>query len=144
MVVTGAWAAAYMRDVMAAVNDRDWVTFERLHHPSVRYISPVTDAVGVQAVCQRHRELAEAAPDFRVKFTTRTVEPWENRAVFENVQTGTHTGDLDTPFGTIKATGKPFEIHGVMVVTFNDDGQVVELRSYFDVMDALRQIGFEP
>jgi steroid delta-isomerase-like uncharacterized protein len=54
--------------------------------------------------------------------------------------TGTHTGE----FMGMPPTGKSFEVHGVDIVRFGDDGVGREHWGVFDTMSMLQQLGVVP
>ncbi|MCP9234842.1 ester cyclase [Lewinella sp. JB7] len=51
---------------------------------------------------------------------------------------GTHEGN----FGDVPPTGKSIETHGMTVLTFDDDGKIVEDRSYFNEAAILNDLGY--
>ena len=64
-----------------------------------------------------------------------------NMVVSESVFTGTNTGDMVTPNGTQKATGKPVGYHVLSISWFNDDGLVNKQHFYMDHGTMLGQLG---
>jgi predicted ester cyclase len=75
-----------------------------------------------------------AAPDFKVGVSRVFMK--DNLAVVEWVVTGTNTGD--TP--QMKATKRPFGVHGASVVTFADSGLIKEEHRYFDMPTQMAQL----
>jgi ketosteroid isomerase-like protein len=57
-------------------------------------------------------------------------------AVVEWVVTGTNTGDMPM----MKATKRPFGVHGVSIVTFADSGLIKEEHRYFDMPTQMLQL----
>jgi steroid delta-isomerase-like uncharacterized protein len=66
-----------------------------------------------------------------------------NKAALEVTWKGTHTGPLETPEGTIPASGKRQETPAAFFFTFEGD-KIKESRHYFDSMTLLKQIGAQP
>ena len=66
-----------------------------------------------------------------------------NSVAFEVMWHGTQTGPLMTPDGEIPPSGESHKTPGAWVVDV-EDGKVTEVRSYFDVMTLLQQIGAAP
>jgi len=60
--------------------------------------------------------------------------------VLELTWHGTHTGPLETPGGSVAATGKHIEIPACMVVEVGD-GKVKSIRHYFDMATLMQQLG---
>lgn len=56
---------------------------------------------------------------------------------------GTHTGPLETPAGTIPASGKKQTTPGIWSIDVKD-GKVRSSRQYFDMLTFLQQIGAAP
>jgi predicted ester cyclase len=67
----------------------------------------------------------------------------EQEAAAEIVWTGTHTGPLVTPTGTIPPTGKPITVHATKVFVFAGD-RIAYSRHYWDMTELLGAIGAMP
>ncbi len=143
-MVTRAQAQAYLRHATSAIDARDWAAFERLHHPDIFYVTPISRCVGRAAFRQRFEELVAAVPDLSLQLRTITTEPVQNRVVFEAIQHGTLQAPLATKDGTVPATGRPFTLHSTLIVTFDDDGLVISMRSYFDTQEPTRRTRTAP
>jgi predicted ester cyclase len=66
--------------------------------------------------------------------------PW---VVQEVEMTGTHTGPLESPTGTIAPTYKKVQGYGVQLLRV-ENGKIVEARLYFDQLDQMNQLGLIP
>jgi len=93
---------------------------------------------GPEGFVQTAQGWLRALPDARVEIRRQTIG--ESSVVTEFTGRGTHDGPLDTPNGSIPATGKPIEVEFCEILTLRD-GKVVEARNYFDAATLLRQIG---
>jgi predicted ester cyclase len=82
-----------------------------------------------------------AIPD--VRGTIRHSTASGDTAVFELMWEGTHTGALDSPGGTIPASGKRVHVPAALASTVQGD-KVREVRHYLDVLSLLQQIGAIP
>ncbi|HTL37659.1 MAG TPA: ester cyclase [Kofleriaceae bacterium] len=89
---------------------------------------------GKDGVKAEATETLTAAPDFKVGVSR--VFTKDKVAVVEWVVTGTNTGD--SPM--MKATKRPFGVHGVSVVTFADSGLIKEEHRYFDIPTQMSQL----
>lgn len=56
---------------------------------------------------------------------------------------GTNTGPIETPEGTIPATGKPLTLRGCDAITVRD-GRIRSHRVYYDQMAFTTQLGLVP
>lgn len=63
-------------------------------------------------------------------------------AFTEHVGRGTQTGPLTTPTGTIPPTNRRVELHMALVYRLRD-GQLVEVRAYWDTGNLMRQLGLD-
>ena len=92
-----------------------------------------------------HKALAEgfrtAAPDNRLE-AVRTYESGDT-IIVEGVYSGTHTGPLVGPGGTIPATGRAFSFPFCELLQARD-GKFVSHRVYWDNVTFLSQIGAIP
>ena len=75
-----------------------------------------------------------------VKGTVSSAISTGNTAVLEVSWTGTHTGPLQGPSGTIPATGKQQTTRAGWVLEF-DDGKLTQSRHYFDMLSFMQQLG---
>jgi steroid delta-isomerase-like uncharacterized protein len=91
------------------------------------------DALRAAAEAQMH-----AFPDMRVEATAVTIDP--PRLVQEVTLTGTHRGAL---LG-IEPTGRWTETHMATVLTFDEDGVIIEASVYWNLQGMLRQLGLAP
>src|SRR5262249_35804035 len=98
---------------------------------------------GIRAAWDRAMELADAVPDLRAELVGLSVDADRNLASYEYRVKGTHLGPLCVRDRWYPATGKRLEYLSMAVVTFDDNGLASEVRSYFDFMDIVRQVGLE-
>ena len=93
-----------------------------------------------------HEQVAQA---FKSGFpdSTMTVEhavESGHEVVIVGRYTGTHTGDLHSPDGTIPATGRPLDLQFMDYARVGGDGTIVDHRVVFDQMAMLGQLGVLP
>jgi steroid delta-isomerase-like uncharacterized protein len=82
-----------------------------------------------------------AFPDFRLVVDDLIVA--EDRGAMRWTVTGTHTGDLVAPTGTVPPTGRPIAYSGVTLFRMAEDG-LAELWHYADRITYMRQLGLMP
>jgi len=123
-----------------AYNAKDWKAVRASVAPDVIYDEIATGRrlQGVDQVMAVWQGWAKTFPDSRATFHSAIATG--NTVVLEVTWNGTHTGPLETPTGTIAATGKRIEIRSCVVVELAGDKLKVE-RQYFDMATMLRQIG---
>jgi predicted ester cyclase len=82
-----------------------------------------------------------ACPDGQLTVRNELINgPW---VVEEATFSGTHQGALDTPAGTIPATGRKLAVSCVLITRYEND-LAVEARVIFDQLEVLTQIGAMP
>jgi steroid delta-isomerase-like uncharacterized protein len=83
----------------------------------------------------------EAFPDAHAIFNN--VLETADGAVAELTWEGTQTGPMETPDGTIPASGNSISLPASVVATI-EGGEIKETRQYFDMFSLLQQIGAFP
>ncbi len=131
------------RENVEAYTSGDW---QRLKAPLASDV--VYDEVGSQRRMQGADQLVEAYQGWKRalpdgKGTIRNAFASGNSVAIEVTWTGTQSGPLEGPGGTIPASGKSFSMPGAQLITFEGD-KVKELHQYFDLMTLLQQVGAAP
>ena len=106
----------------------------------------VPDFVSMQNGKQRAKNLEEIAqiitvnktgsPDHKLSY--EMLELSGNKTYTKYIYKGTNTGML----GDMPPTGKSFEVSGLNVVTYNDDGKMVSEENYIDRIGYMQSLGF--
>lgn len=125
-----------------AFNRADWEAYKSTLTQDSVHIEPG----GIE--CHGPDASAEGVKVFKVAFPDLTGEvvrliAGDQEAAAEIVWTGTHTGPLTTPTGTIPPTGKPITVHATKV--FALEGDLIKYsRHYWDMTELLGAIGAMP
>ena len=90
---------------------------------------------GRDALREAARAYMTAFPDLRIEETSSTLA--EPRLVQELTITGTHRGEL---LG-VPATGRWTESYAAVVVTFDEDGTMIEGAIYWNALSMMCQLG---
>jgi steroid delta-isomerase-like uncharacterized protein len=93
---------------------------------------------GREALYDATKAYMAAFPDLRIEQTSTTLAP--PRLAQELTVTGTHRGEL---LG-VPATGRWTENYVAVVVTFDDDGQMIEGTLYWNPLAIMEQLGIDP
>ena len=93
---------------------------------------------GIDAYVDAVKHWKIAFPD--LKATIKRNFEMGDTIISEVEWAGTHRGPLDTPFGTLPATGK-FGRVSALLINRIENGKVVETRHYFDQLTVLVQLG---
>ena len=103
------------------------------------------DELGTQRKIEGPEKIVELFKGWKTAFpdavgTVTSAIASGNKAALEVTWKGTHTGPLETPEGTLPASGKRQETPAAIFLTFEGD-KIKESRHYFDSMTLLKQIG---
>jgi steroid delta-isomerase-like uncharacterized protein len=96
---------------------------------------------GTDAVTGYANMWLKGFPDAKITVRNQVVDgSW---LVQEFTLQGTHTAPLNTPMGLIPPTGKRVDSRGVSVGRY-ENGQIIEVRLYFDQNEVMSQLGLMP
>ncbi len=131
------------RGVVEAFNASDWEGCKAAMTPDSVYDEAATSRLlqGVENIIPCWQGWKEAMPD--VKGTVTNVCAAGNTVLIEVTWKGTHTGPLQSPSGTVPATGKEQTTRAAWVLNF-DGGKINESRHYFDMLSFMQQLGLLP
>lgn len=104
------------------------------------YVDIYPDIEGIDAYKKWITDTRTTFPDFNVTITDEPIIQGE-MIVSRFVFTGTHTGPLNSPAGTLPPTGKKVRASGV-TINHVIDGKIVEEWLYFNQASTLQQLGF--
>jgi steroid delta-isomerase-like uncharacterized protein len=121
----------------------DWETYKADLAPDLEYEDLATGKryKGVDEVFAAVLKWKTAFPDLKPS-VKRSYELGDT-FVGEMEWAGTHKGALETPLGTIPASNKSVRLTGITIYRVKD-GKFVEIRTFLDLLGALRQIGAMP
>ena len=133
---------ARMVDVhYSGVNSADLDKALSVFDEDCEIVTPNGTVRGIRAQRALAEAFAVAAPDNRLT-AVRTVEAGDT-IVVEGVYSGTHTGPLAGPAGTVPATGKAFSFPYCDILQARD-GKFVSHHVYWDNATFLAQLGILP
>ncbi len=131
------------RGLVEAFNVSNWEGCEAAMTADSVYDEAATSRrlEGVEDIILYWQGWKEAMPD--LKGTVTNVCGAGNTVLIEVTWKGTHTGPLQSPSGTVPATGKEQTTRAGWVMNF-DDGKIKESRHYFDMLSFMQQLGLLP
>ena len=131
------------RGAVSAFNDSDWDKYEELFTADCLYdeVGTARRLQSLDSIIPALKGWKAAMPD--VKGTVTNAVATGNTVTLEVSWTGTHTGPLQGPSGTVPATGKQQTTRSGWVLEF-DGGKVKESRHYFDMLNFMQQLGVLP
>ena len=112
-----------------------------LHDNVVSNLPGAPPMSGVEPFKQFVQVFIDAFPDAKIHADS----VWEagDTIVAEGIYSGTHTGPMASPAGSIPATGKTMNLHFLDVFKVRD-GKAYEHNVYFDQAELLQQLGLMP
>jgi steroid delta-isomerase-like uncharacterized protein len=130
------------RGVVEAFNNDDWERMAGLLTPDSLYreLGTQREMRGSAEIMQALQGWKQAMPDVKASVTNALASG--NTALLEVVWEGTHTGPLQSPGGTIPASGKLQRTPSAFIFEITGD-KVKESRNYFDMVTFLQQIGLQ-
>jgi len=133
---------AIARSMVEAFNNSDWDRTRALVGNGVyNEIGTQRRLQGGDEILRAMQGWKQAMPD--VKGTVTNALASGNEVVLEVTWHGTHTGPLETPGGTVPASGKSQTTPAAWIFEIDGD-QIKESRQYFDMVAFLQQIGAMP
>lgn len=133
-------AAATLRALFDAINERDLDRLASLHSEEYELVDEATEEVfrGPEGARRNNEGWLDAFPDMRWEITN--VVAAGERAAVEATGRGTHSGPLRTQTGDLRPTHRPVEIR-ICTVGRVRAGKLVEGRDYYDLSVLLQQLG---
>ena len=138
--MTGQDSAQLATALVTAFNNNDWNVYQQNLTTDSIYdeVGTSRKLEGVDQIVEVLKGWKAAMPD--VKGTVGSAISTGNTAVLEVSWTGTQTGPLQGPGGTIPPTGKKQTTRSGWVLEF-DGGKLRQSRRYFDMLSFMRQLG---
>ena len=131
------------RGIVDAHSASDWAGVKKSLAPDSVYEEYGTQRriEGSDAIVAALQAWKTAFPD--VKGTVNKALADEHTVALEVAWRGTHTGPLETPNGSVPASGKAFTLLTAWTIDVQND-QIQNSRHYFDILTLLQQIGAAP
>ncbi len=124
-----------------ALNAQDAEAIGALYADDGVLNEPAGEFQGPEAIVEHWRRFFAAFPDLsgRDEFKAESGDT----AINEWSASGTHSGPMETPEGTIPATGKRLTLRGADAITVRD-GLIRSHRVYYDQLGFMTQLGLVP
>jgi steroid delta-isomerase-like uncharacterized protein len=129
--------------VILAFNEKDWAKTKASITQDFVYDEVATGrkVSGADQTIELWKGWAQALPDLKGSF--EGVHVAGETVVLEVIWRGTHKGPLQTPKGSIAATGKTLELRACAVFQVTGE-KARSQRHYFDMATLFQQIGAKP
>jgi steroid delta-isomerase-like uncharacterized protein len=143
MAGTGTHLVQAATDWVEGFNEADWERWGRHLAPDIVYAETGTGRriEGLEPYLDLCRGWRAALPD--VKGTIRNVLASGDTVAQGVLWQGTHTGPMQTPGGTLEASGQRVSVEASLWARFEGD-KIQEVHHYLDVLTLLQQVGAMP
>lgn len=125
----------------ALINAHDAQAIGELFSDDAIFVDPTGEYRGRAAIVEYWEAFFRAFPDLEGQDELEAESG--DTAINEWSASGTHTGPLDGPEGTIPATGRSLTVRGADAITVRD-GLIESHRVYYDQMSFMVQLGLVP
>jgi steroid delta-isomerase-like uncharacterized protein len=129
------------KGMITAYNDKNWDKVKAAITADFLYdeVGTGRKVEGADQTVAAWKGWAQAFPDSKGSFD-RAHAAGNDTVVLELTWRGTHQGQLETPMGSIPATGKKIEIRAVAIVELKGEKARTQ-RHFFDMATLLQQLG---
>jgi steroid delta-isomerase-like uncharacterized protein len=131
----------FYAEYLAAWNRRDMERYYSLYSDSMVFRDGIEALHGVDALRERYESELEAIPDLTIECKRLLVDEGAQTLAAENLERGTHSGDLVVGGERLSPTGKRLELRGGLFMVLDENGRIAEMNEYVDPGQFLAQLG---
>lgn len=132
----GILSTAELRDFyaeyIAAWNRRDMERYYSLYSENLVFRDGIEVLHGVAALRERYECELAALPDLTIECKRLLVDEGAQTLAAENLERGTHRGDLVMGGERLSPTGRRLELRGGLFLALDGDGRIAEMSEYVD------------
>ena len=143
----GVLSTAELRDFyaeyVAAWNRRDMERYYSLYSENLVFRDGIEVLRGVDALRARYESELAAIPDLTIECKRLLVDEGTQTLAAENLERGTHRGDLVVDGERLSPTGRRLELWGSLFMTLDEDGRIAEMSEYIDPGQVFAQLRHE-
>jgi steroid delta-isomerase-like uncharacterized protein len=130
----------FYTEYLTAWNRRDMERYYSLYSEDLVFRDGVEVLHGVAALRERYESELAALPDLTIECKRLLVDEGTQTLAAENLERGTHSGDLVVGGEKFSPTGKTLELRGGLFMTLDEDGRIAEMSEYIDPGQLLAQL----
>jgi steroid delta-isomerase-like uncharacterized protein len=143
-LLSSAELRGFYAEYVAAWNRRDLQRYYSLYSESLVFRDGVGVLHGVDALRERYESELAALPDLTIECRRLLVDEGAQTLAAENLERGTHSGDLVVGEEVFSPTGRTLELRGGLFMALDEDGRIAEMSEYIDPGQLLAQLRPEP
>jgi steroid delta-isomerase-like uncharacterized protein len=131
---------AFYAEYVAAWNRRDMERYYSLYSENLIFQDGIEILHGVDALRERYESELTAFPDLTIECKRLLVDEGTQTLAAENLERGTHSGDLVVGGERLSPTGRRLELRGGLFMALDGDGRIAEMSEYIDPGQLLAQL----
>ena len=139
-ILSAAELRGFYADYVATWNRRDLERYYSLYSENLIFRDGVEVLRGVDALRERYESELAAFPDLTIECKRLLVDEGTQTLAAENLERGTHSGDLMVGGERLSPTGRRLELRGGLFMALDGDGRIAEMSEYIDPGQFLAQL----
>ena len=124
----------------AAWNRRDMERYYSFYGENLVFQDGIEVLHGVDALRERYESELAAFPDLTIECQRLLVDGATQTLAAENLERGTHSGELVVGGKRLSPTGRSVELRGGLFIALDEDGRIAEMSEYIDPRQLLAQL----
>jgi len=130
----------FYAEYVAAWNRRDMERYYSLYSENLVFQDGIEVLRGVGALRERYESELAAFPDLTIECIRLLVDEGAQTLAAENLERGTHSGDLVVGGERLAPTGRRLELRGGLFIALDEHSRIAEMSEYFDFGRVLAQL----
>jgi steroid delta-isomerase-like uncharacterized protein len=139
-ILSTAELRGFYAEYVAAWNRRDMRRYYSLYSENLVFRDGVDVLHGVDALRERYESELTALPDLTIECRRLLVDEGTQTLAAENLERGTHSGDLVLGDERLSPTGRKLELRGGLFMSLDEGGRIAEASEYVDPGQFLAQL----
>jgi steroid delta-isomerase-like uncharacterized protein len=139
-ILSTAELRGFYAEYVAAWNQRDMERYYSLYSKDLVFQDGIETLHGVDALRERYESELAALPDLTIECKRLLVDGPTQTLAAENLERGTHSGDLVVGGERLLPTGRRRELRGGLFIALDEDGLIAEMSEYVNPGQFLAQL----
>ncbi|HEU4737085.1 MAG TPA: ester cyclase [Solirubrobacterales bacterium] len=131
-ILSTAQLRGFYAEYVAAWNRRDMERYYSFYSANLVFRDGIEVLHGVDALRERYESELAAFPDLTIECKRLLVDEGTQTLAAENLEQGTHSGDLMVGGERLSPTGRRLELRGGLFMALDEDGRIAEMSEYVD------------
>ena len=139
-ILSTAQLRGFYGEYVATWNRRDMERYYSLYSENLVFQDGIEVLHGVDALRERYESELAAFPDLTIECKRLLVDEGTQILAAENLERGTHSGDLVVGGERLSPTGRELELLGGIFLALDEDGRIAKMSEYIDPGQILAQL----